>query len=92
MKKILDAQGFVHIEGDLMKGLLLEHEATDRDLQMLESGAIHASVPQDQQPVMRHRKIAYHRMLLNTSNQEIFPADINAVIDIPGTEISSDKS
>ena len=40
---------------------------------------------------MSHRRIAFHRVFLNTSSEEIFPAETQAIIDIPDMEIASDS-
>ena len=57
LKSTLDKKGFVLIPGKLMKKLLIQHGASEEDLDILESGYIHKRLPVDQQPVMYHRKV-----------------------------------
>ena len=89
IKKTLETNGWVLIRGAEMKKYLIQFGATKEDLWMLESGYIHKKLPKDQVPAMAHRQNACHRMMLNTSDGEIFLADTHAVTQIPKKEIAS---
>ena len=54
-----------------MRGLMKSFGALEEDLSLVESGQVHERVPRDLQPVMSHRQIAFHRMLLDQSNNHI---------------------
>ena len=89
IKKTLETNGWVLIPGEEMKKYLKQFGATKEDLWLLESGYIHKKLPQDQQPAMMHRQVACHRMMLNSSDGEIFLADTHMVSQIPKKEIAS---
>lgn len=89
IKTNIEERGYAYISGPTMKLLLKEHDATEDDLALMESGYIHERVPKDQQPVMKHRQIAFHRMLLDDSKNEITPAGTNACTQIVKNEIAS---
>jgi len=89
IKNNLDEQGHVYIDGPTMKLLLKEHGATNDDLALMESGYIHERVPHDQQPLMQHRQVAMHRMLLDETKNEISPARTNGCVQIVKSEIAS---
>ena len=72
-----------------MKWLLKGFGATEEDLERMESGIVHGEVPRDQQTVMSHRRIAFHRMLLDTVNQELSAAHAHACTKIPTNSIAS---
>ena len=52
------------VDAPLYKKLLLFYGAKKVDMDLLESGTIHAKVARDPIPVMEHRQIAFHRMLI----------------------------
>ena len=89
IKKTLETHGWVLIPGAEMKKYLIQFGATKEDLWLLESGYIHKKLPQDQQPTMKHRQTACHRMMLNTTDGEIFLADTHMVSKIAEKEIAS---
>ena len=89
IKKTLETHGWVLIPGAEMKKYLIQFGATKEDLWLLESGYIHKKLPKDQQPAMAHRQVACHRMMLNSSDGEIFLADTHMVSQIPNKEIAS---
>jgi len=72
-----------------MKALLKQHGASEEDLSLMESGYIHKKVPQDLQPIMSHRQIAFHRMLLDDISSDISPAATHACTQIPQKDIAS---
>ena len=89
IKKTLETHGWVLIPGAEMKKYLIQFGATKEDLWLLESGYIHKKRPRDQQPAMKHRQIACHRMMHNTTDSEIFLADTHTIFQIPRAEIAS---
>ena len=60
----MEDKGFVLVDAPLYKKLLLFYGAKKVDMDLLESGTIHAKVARDPIPVMEHRQIAFHRMLI----------------------------
>ena len=89
IKKTLETHGWVLIPGSEMRKYLTKFGATKEDLWLLESGYIHKKLPKDQVPEMAHRQNACHRMMLNTTDREIFLADTHAITQIPKKEIAS---
>lgn len=80
---------YVVLPGPIMRSLLKSFGAKEEDLRAMELGYIHEQLPVDLQPVMFHRKIAAHRMLLDMANNEISPAHANTCSQIPIKEIAS---
>ena len=74
-----------------MKFLMKIFGATEEDLALLESGYVHQTLPRDLQPVMKHRQLAIHRMLIDQTNKDINikPAYTHACTQIPRREIAS---
>jgi len=64
LKHEMEDKGFVLVDAPLYKKLLLFYGAKKVDMDLLESGTIHAKVARDPIPVMEHRQIAFHRMLI----------------------------
>ena len=89
IRKTLETLGWVLIPGSEMRRYLTQFGATKEDLWLLESGYIHKKLPKDQVPEMAHRQNACHRMMLNTTDGEIFLADTHAITQIPKKEIAS---
>lgn len=86
----LQMQHYSLIAGSTMRSLLKHFGAKEEDLKLMESGAVHQQLPQDQQSVMSHRQIAFHRMLLDTKAQEVSSANTHAYTQIYKEEIASD--
>ena len=61
----LELNGFVLIPGPTMRSLMKNFGATDDDLALMESSYFHERLPPDLQPVMKHRKNAFHRVLID---------------------------
>ena len=80
----------VLVPGPVMRRLLQHHGATEADLVALESGAVHTALPPDPAPVMTHRQIAFHRLLLGPGDR-IIPARTHAVTQIPQDQIASTR-
>ena len=85
----LEKYGYVYIPGKSMRSLMKSFGATEEDLARLESGNIHKDVPLDQQPVMKHRRTAIHRMLMDQANNKIESADTHACSVFLMKEIAS---
>ena len=89
VKQELEDKGWVLIPGIKMKALLLQFGATTEDLNELESGSIHKDLPQDQQTRKYFRKIFCNKMILNTTNKDVFTANSNCITQIPRKEIAT---
>ena len=88
MKHDLEAKGYVVIPGPTMRSLLQEYGAAEHDLEMLESGQVHETLPRDPHPVMSHRQYGVHRMLMD-SFDKIDPANTHACLQILTNEVAS---
>jgi hypothetical protein len=60
----LHTEGYVWIPGQQFRFLLMELGATESDLEIMESGQVHAQAARDPQPAMHFRQSAMHRMIL----------------------------
>ena len=89
VKKVLEDKGWVLIPGMSMRSLLLQFGATMEDMNELESGEIHRELPQDQQARKFFRKIYCHKMIMNTTNSEVFNANAHCLTQIPKEEIAT---
>ena len=89
IRENIRTNSFVVLPGPTMRLLLKSFGAAEDDLRAMELGYIHAELPLDLQPVMFHRHIAAHRMLLDTVNKDISPAYANTCSQIPLKEIAS---
>merc|ERR1719422_2641186 len=65
IKNDLELNGFVLIPGPTMRSLMKNFGATDDDLALMESSYFHERLPPVLQPVMKHRKNAFHRVLID---------------------------
>ena len=81
-----------------MKQLLLFFGASIEDILYLEEGKIHEELPRDPEPKMNHRRIAFHRLLIEPTdskddrsrrNVKFVRALTQAVTQIPEQEIAS---
>jgi len=92
IKQELEECGFILVPGEIMKSLMMSFGATMEDLTMMEKGYVHENLPRDQQPVMKHRQTAGHRMLLNPSSNEIGQSYTHVCTKFPRQEIASTTS
>jgi len=91
IKKELEEKHFVHIPAEIYRGLLMWKGATEQDLDAVESGRVHQETPQDLEPTMYFRKVAFHRMVLDAHGLgSPIPANQQAVTQIDKKEITSD--
>ena len=89
LKRDLELTGFVLVLGATMRSLMKNFGAREEDLVLLESGEVHHRVARDLQPAMRHRQIAWHRMLLDRTNNDISEAKTHGCSHIPMGNIAS---
>ena len=87
LKETLDERGFVRIPGAEFRALLRWKGAKEEDLQLIESGAVHADVATDE-GAMAFRQSAAHR-LVATGTATFVPAQRPAVTKIPAKEVAS---
>ena len=87
LKETLDERGFVRIPGAEFRALLRWKGAKEEDLQLIESGAVHADVATDE-GAMAFRQSAAHR-LVATGPATFVPAQRPAVTKIPAKEVAS---
>lgn len=83
--------GFAMVAGPAMKSLLKTHGAKEEDMVQLETGSVHEQCPLDQQPLMSHRKLGAHRVLIDTVNKEIAFANTHVISQFPADEIVSEE-
>jgi len=89
IKNDLELNGFVLIPGPTMRSLMKNFGATDDDLALMESSYFHERLPPDLQPVMKHRKNAFHRVLIDQTSNEVSTADTHACSQLRQPEIAS---
>ena len=87
LKETLKKKGFVRIPGAEFRALLRWKGAREEDLQLIESGAVHADVATDE-GAMAFRQSAAHR-LVATGPATFVPAQRPAVTKIPAKEVAS---
>ena len=87
LKEALNKKGFVRIPGAEFRALLRWKGAKEEDLQLIESGAVHADVATDE-GAMAFRQSAAHR-LVATGPATFVPAQRPAVTKIPAKEVAS---
>ena len=87
LKETLKKKGFVRIPGAEFRALLRWKGAKEEDLQLIESGAVHADVATDE-GAMAFRQSAAHR-LVATGPATFVPAQRPAVTKIPAKEVAS---
>ena len=87
LKETLNKKGFVRIPGAEFRALLRWKGAREEDLQLIESGAVHADVATDE-GAMAFRQSAAHR-LVATGPATFVPAQRPAVTKIPAKEVAS---
>ena len=87
LKETLNKKGFVRIPGAEFRALLRWKGAKEEDLQLIESGAVHADVATDE-GAMAFRQSAAHR-LVATGPATFVPAQRPAVTKIPAKEVAS---
>ena len=85
LKETLNKKGFVRIPGAEFRALLRWKGAKEEDLQLIESGAVHADVATDE-GAMAFRQSAAHR-LVATGPAPFVPAQRPAVTKIPAKEV-----
>ena len=85
LKETLKKKGFVRIPGAEFRALLRWKGAKEEDLQLIESGAVHADVATDE-GAMAFRQSAAHR-LVATGPAPFVPAQRPAVTKIPAKEV-----
>ena len=85
LKETLNKKGFVRIPGAEFRALLRWKGAREEDLQLIESGAVHADVATDE-GAMAFRQSAAHR-LVATGPATFVPAQRPAVTKIPAKEV-----
>ena len=85
LKETLKKKGFVRIPGAEFRALLRWKGAKEEDLQLIESGAVHADVATDE-GAMAFRQSAAHR-LVATGPATFVPAQRPAVTKIPAKEV-----
>ena len=85
LKETLNKKGFVRIPGAEFRALLRWKGAKEEDLQLIESGAVHADVATDE-GAMAFRQSAAHR-LVATGPATFVPAQRPAVTKIPAKEV-----
>jgi hypothetical protein len=89
----LHTEGYVWIPGQQFRSLLMELGATESDLELMESGHVHAQVARDPQPAMHFRQSAVHRMVLDSNpdgtRSEPRMAGCPGVTQLPKGEIAS---
>ena len=85
LKETLNKKGFVRIPGAEFRALLRWKGAREEDLQLIESGAVHADVATDE-GAMAFRQSAAHR-LVATGTATFVPAQRPAVPKIPAKEV-----
>jgi len=91
IKQDLELNGFALIPGHTMKSLMKNFGAKLEDMDLIESAHIHERLPQDLQPVMKHRRNAFHRVLIDQVNNELSTADTHACSQFRKREIASYK-
>ena len=68
----MELNGFALIPGHTMKALMKNFGAKLEDMDLIESAHIHERLPQDLQPVMKHRRNAFHRVLIDQGMQQSY--------------------
>ena len=87
----LHRDAFVHIDSVTFRKLLLWQGATERDLNEVESGKMHAAVKKDKEAAMSFRQIAFHRMVALDEEEPFVEANTPGVTQISDQEITSTK-
>lgn len=90
LREIMVRDNFVHIDGKTFRKLLVWQGADTDDLDTLVAGKMHDATPQDIEPTMAFRQIAFHRMY-STNGASFRPANYRAITQIAPKEIASDN-
>ena len=89
LREIMMRDNFVHIDGKTFRKLLVWQGANGADLDTMEAGKVHDATPQDTEPTMAFRQIAFHRMV-SINGLPYRNAEYRAITQIAPDEITSD--
>ena len=89
IRQRLRRDSIVHIDSATFRRLLLWQGAEEEDLEMVESGEMHAAVEQDKEIAMAFRQIAFHRRVSFDDEEPFVEANSPSVTQIASEEITS---